>query len=511
MSESKRPGALQLVFSCLSLLLVGIGSEIVNYLGAEGAGYFVLWFVFAGLALWAAAEAFLPAIAEAARRWIYLAAAPLTILLSFTEWPVYYPVVAVFGLVVGAIFSATLCRLVSAFDGKYRYTKLSAVLGCFFCGIGLYLLASDPVINFVYDRAVEGGMDEEAAYYRAFEQGAIIIHAVLAALFLLLFFLYRKPKKLERDQAADRVFTGLPVSRGLLVSIGLGIVVLSALLSTLNKAYLNVTDRNDEFLYYMFIVARLWRLPLVTLYGLLIDRKLWRALISVPLVLILLCGSIPLLFAGQVASTLVFFLATMGGSSFTYLIILLPMMIAPRFKTPSLLACTGAFIYMLLTVTLDVSIVKYGVGPFLFANKEVLFVVVVLSCVPMFFLLTEYFIRQRGMELGERFARGVASGRLEPAPVEKSVKPVHATGPALRPVGAADLATLADTYMLTRRERELLPYLLSPLTAEEIAKETFVSVSTARTHIGNILGKMRMPSRRALQKAVSQEGEPVTQ
>lgn len=50
----------------------------------------------------------------------------------------------------------------------------------------------------------------------------------------------------------------------------------------------------------------------------------------------------------------------------------------------------------------------------------------------------------------------------------------------------------------TKREQQLLPLIVSPLTAEEIAKQTQSSVSTIRFHIRNVLGKTGAKNRREL-------------
>lgn len=58
---------------------------------------------------------------------------------------------------------------------------------------------------------------------------------------------------------------------------------------------------------------------------------------------------------------------------------------------------------------------------------------------------------------------------------------------------------------LTKRERSLLPLIASSLTAEEIAQQENVSLSTIRFHIKNILGKTGAKSRRELIKILGEE------
>lgn len=56
----------------------------------------------------------------------------------------------------------------------------------------------------------------------------------------------------------------------------------------------------------------------------------------------------------------------------------------------------------------------------------------------------------------------------------------------------------------TKREKELMPLIVSTLTAEEIAEQAHVSVSTVRFHIKNILGKTNAKTRRELTRMISE-------
>ena len=57
----------------------------------------------------------------------------------------------------------------------------------------------------------------------------------------------------------------------------------------------------------------------------------------------------------------------------------------------------------------------------------------------------------------------------------------------------------------TKREQELLPLIVSSLTAEEIAKQTQLSVSTIRFHIRNVLGKTGAKNRRELARMLGNQ------
>ncbi len=61
-----------------------------------------------------------------------------------------------------------------------------------------------------------------------------------------------------------------------------------------------------------------------------------------------------------------------------------------------------------------------------------------------------------------------------------------------------------EALRLTAREREVLPYLLGHMTADEIAGLLHISSNTLKTHTRNILGKADVPTRRELRKLFSQ-------
>jgi DNA-binding CsgD family transcriptional regulator/tetratricopeptide (TPR) repeat protein len=59
----------------------------------------------------------------------------------------------------------------------------------------------------------------------------------------------------------------------------------------------------------------------------------------------------------------------------------------------------------------------------------------------------------------------------------------------------AVIATPADPFGLTRRERDVLPLLVKGRTNRQIAEELFISENTAGVHVSNILGKLGASSR----------------
>lgn len=63
-----------------------------------------------------------------------------------------------------------------------------------------------------------------------------------------------------------------------------------------------------------------------------------------------------------------------------------------------------------------------------------------------------------------------------------------------------------NSYGLTKRENEILNYLVDGKTASEIAKITFTSVQTVQTHIKNIYTKVHVNTRSGLVSKALREG-----
>lgn len=68
------------------------------------------------------------------------------------------------------------------------------------------------------------------------------------------------------------------------------------------------------------------------------------------------------------------------------------------------------------------------------------------------------------------------------------------------------IKTTENTYGLTKRETEILTFLVDGKTANEIAKITFTSPQTVQTHVKNIYSKVQVNSRSGLVSKALKEG-----
>lgn len=68
------------------------------------------------------------------------------------------------------------------------------------------------------------------------------------------------------------------------------------------------------------------------------------------------------------------------------------------------------------------------------------------------------------------------------------------------------IKTTENTYGLTKRETEILTFLVDGKTANEIAKITFTSPQTVQTHIKNIYSKVQVNTRSGLVSKALKEG-----
>lgn len=70
----------------------------------------------------------------------------------------------------------------------------------------------------------------------------------------------------------------------------------------------------------------------------------------------------------------------------------------------------------------------------------------------------------------------------------------------------AETKQTQNTYGLTKREKEILKYLVDGKTVKEIAKVTFTSPQTVQTHVKNIYFKVQVNSRGGLVSKALREG-----
>lgn len=67
-----------------------------------------------------------------------------------------------------------------------------------------------------------------------------------------------------------------------------------------------------------------------------------------------------------------------------------------------------------------------------------------------------------------------------------------------RLVKSQDMITTFGAELLTRREREILPYLIGGKTYKQIGDILFISLGTVNTHVCNIYNKFQVSGRREL-------------
>src|SRR3990172_1261375 len=89
-----------------------------------------------------------------------------------------------------------------------------------------------------------------------------------------------------------------------------------------------------------------------------------------------------------------------------------------------------------------------------------------------------------------------------PADLVKAIESAYAGNPTLHPEVAQKLmmrvsnrSSLPATQTLTQREMEILELLAKGLTNDGIAEKLFISVTTVKTHVHNILRKLGMTNR----------------
>ncbi len=474
--------ALRVVYFALSLFWFGVMTEIVNQVSDPETGHGTLTYrvALAGLIAWAVLENYWPALAHKLSKGLLVLSAASTILVYFEENTFTCVLV---GVCAGSVATHAISRLADAFSPKRRFMLLSIGIGFYSASVTLFFQIADVYFLF---------LDFETALPYIFLLYALIPFALLALSFKL-------PR--EAREKTTEIYP-MPSGKWLIAGIFLLIVLFTCLSELVSKAFILTADVEDPFLTFVWTAVRILRVIMFPLLGLMVDKRKWRLAATIPVVCMVLGGAISLFFSGKAATACILFLFGIGGGFVVYFVFLLPMMIAPRFKNNRLVACLGVIFYWIVGSVISATALENNLGELLLSNQNTMFAAVTLLSIPFFLLLLEFFLRQRNMELTQEFQVSAVQGTLTlpPEPEEPTVPTLVA--PPL-PIETADFDTVAQAYALTRREREILPYLLSPMTADEIAKETYVSVNTVRTHIRNVLAKTQLPSRRELQKQMA--------
>lgn len=89
--------------------------------------------------------------------------------------------------------------------------------------------------------------------------------------------------------------------------------------------------------------------------------------------------------------------------------------------------------------------------------------------------------------------------------VAEALALLEAIAPRLREAASPLTTRLAD-YGLTRREMDVLRLVAAGYSNREIAEALFISIPTVKRHLTNILGKLGLPSRSALNTYAHTQG-----
>lgn len=100
-------------------------------------------------------------------------------------------------------------------------------------------------------------------------------------------------------------------------------------------------------------------------------------------------------------------------------------------------------------------------------------------------------------------ADGYILKKTNPQKILEAIQQVYEGGAALTPMVAKQVLSFFNpsqkenqtASVLTRREQEILSYIVSGITNERIASELFISTQTVRNHIKNIYEKLQVHSK----------------
>jgi DNA-binding NarL/FixJ family response regulator len=106
-----------------------------------------------------------------------------------------------------------------------------------------------------------------------------------------------------------------------------------------------------------------------------------------------------------------------------------------------------------------------------------------------------YLLKDAGPAALEDAIRAVQRGEPMLAPEAAAVVMARVAAGADEPAAASPAADHPDLARLTPREREVLAGLGRGLTNRQLADELFVAEKTIKTHVSNVLAKLRVPDR----------------
>jgi DNA-binding NarL/FixJ family response regulator len=109
-----------------------------------------------------------------------------------------------------------------------------------------------------------------------------------------------------------------------------------------------------------------------------------------------------------------------------------------------------------------------------------------------------YLLKDAGPSALEDAIRAVQRGEAMLAPEAAAVVMARVAAGADDPTGSGEAPAVADhpdLARLTPREREVLAGLGRGLTNRQLAEELFVAEKTVKTHVSNVLAKLRVPDR----------------
>jgi DNA-binding CsgD family transcriptional regulator len=507
---------------CLSMAWVSIAAEAAHFTDGRysAARGFVLMGIVAGLAVYCIAFMASRKGCDRVRRHAPVPAALMCVAFLFFDSA---PVALFYGVAVGFFLAAAVNLYLPRAATRNRLLKIGL-------SAGIYTTTVYPfgVAYTLLEPFAEGFVLRTATF--------LLLAAGAAAIYFL-----QAP-----EPKGEGVGTARPAKGSLAFFLMIGAVVALAFLNhLLNSGVLEQNGGTPNAPLIFFVNVAL-RLPMGALMGFWADRGRWHVAVGFPLVLMIGGCAVSLFAGGIVGDYAMLSVFNCGGAAIVMLVHILGMQTALWRNHNAVAACFGSLMHF--TIVAFFGAEKSYMSPQVFGEswRQPLTFAVIIAGLLTFWLIIQFLTNEQIRTTIQDFlsAHGEAAAKGSAVQVPNAPRTEASANASLLEVGltpqeqritlllmegytnyevsrklhmlsgdvgrqvkairekiggtggvGATIEAIAQDYGLTKRERDMLGYLMRSAGNGEIASELFISEETVRIHVRNLMRKLPVQKR----------------